>query len=372
MGELNRYQKKLEDLSNAFNLRVLPEGHAANLINLCSNDYLGLNSDNGLLDEFLSRSGSKAYRFSSCSSRLQSGNFTECTMLENLIARSYGTEACLLYNSGYNANIGIISSLAVKSDLIVADKLVHASIIDGVKLCPATFMRFRHLDYSHLEKLLMKHRNQYGNVFIISESIFSMDGDCTDLQQLVELKKKYNCFLYIDEAHAFGVKGQLGLGCAEEQEVIKEIDFIVGTFGKALASLGAFVVCNNLFKQYLVNHSRSLIYTTALPPLNLAWTRFLFEKLPEFHLKREKLKLVSTQFARLLDTKPQSHIIPFVIGTNRETVAASLKLKQHGFNVLPVRYPTVPEGTARLRFSLSADMSIDQLMPIKNILKSNG
>jgi len=132
-----------------------------------------------------------------------------------------------------------------------------------------------------------------------------------------------------------------------------------------------FVVCNNLFKQYLINHSRTLIFTTALPPINLAWTTFIFEKLPEWYHKREKLISISKQFAELLNLKPQSHIIPLIIGTNKDAIAESQKLKQNGFNVLPIRHPTVPKGTARLRFSLNADMDIKQLLQIKQILEAN-
>ncbi len=369
METQNRFRTTLENLKITDNYRFLPEDNSAGLLDLCSNDYLGLNNDKQLYSNFINTLSGNAFKFSSCSSRLLSGNSSEYKKLEELIAGSYQSEACLLYNSGYHANLGIISALAGKSDLILADKLVHASIIDGVKLSPATVTRFRHLDYLHLEKILEKNRNAYENVFIISESIFSMDGDIAGLERLVELKQKFNCLLYIDEAHAVGTRGKNGLGCVEEAQVTKDVDFVVGTFGKALASIGAFVVCSNLFKQYLINHSRTLIYTTAMPPINLAWTKYIFEKLPELNKKRERLKNISTQFSELLNLKPQSHIIPLITGTNKEAVAESLILRQHGFKILPIRYPTVPKGTARLRFSLRADMNINQLMPIKNILK---
>lgn len=369
METQNRFRATLENLKVTDNYRFLQANNSVDLLDLCSNDYLSLNRDKQLYNDFLNTLIGKAYRFSSCSSRLLSGNSIEHKKLEDLIADSYQSEACLLYNSGYHANLGIISALASKNDLILADKLVHASIIDGAKLSPATVTRFRHLDYLHLEKILEKNRNAYENVFIISESIFSMDGDIADMEKLLELKQKYKCLLYIDEAHAVGTRGKNGLGCVEELQATKDVDFVVGTFGKALASIGAFVVCSNLFKQYLINHSRTLIFTTALPPINLAWTKYIFEKLPELNQKREILKNISTQFSMLLNLKSQSHIIPLIIGTNKEAIAKSLTLKQHGFKVLPIRYPTVPVGTARLRFSLSADMNINQLMPIKDILK---
>ena len=189
----SRYFSALEELKSNDNFRVLPDACSPELVNLCSNDYLGLTADRKLYNEFISSLSNKTYQFSSSSSRLLSGNSIEHKHLEDLIANRYQSEACLLFNSGYHANLGIISALAGKNDLIVADKLVHASIIDGARLSAATLNRFSHLDYAHLEKILQKNRNTYENVLIISESIFSMDGDIADLHKLVELKQKYKC-----------------------------------------------------------------------------------------------------------------------------------------------------------------------------------
>lgn len=371
METLNRYQLKLDELKEAGNYRVLPH-LSGNLVDLCSNDYLGLNKDQALYDGFLNSLTNSPRKFSSCSSRLLSGNSPEHSELEALVASRYHAESCLLYNSGYHANMGILPALAGKKDLIIADKLVHASIIDGALLSDASLIRFNHLDYAHLEKLLEKNRGFHESVFIVSESIFSMDGDMADLQKLTELKEKYNCLLYIDEAHALGVRGANGLGCCEETGLINEVDLIIGTFGKALASVGAFVVCSSLFRDYLINHSRTLIYTTALPPINLGWTKYLFEKLPEMARRRIKLEALSTQFAHMLGSNSQSHIVPFIIGSNVDAINASQLLKKNGFNVLPIRYPTVPKGTARLRFSLNADLSFNELLPIKDILQNHG
>lgn len=364
----NRYAQKLLELKEAGNYRVLPEISGA-MIDLCSNDYLSLNNDPLLYQNFIGMLSEKRSNFSSCSSRLLSGNYKENTELEAFVAALYQAESCLVYNSGYHANTGILPALAGKKDLIIADKLVHASIIDGALLSQAVLMRYNHLDYAHLEKILEKNRSAFETVFIVSESIFSMDGDLADLNKLCELKQKYNCLLYLDEAHALGVRGKNGLGCAEESGLIPEIDFLVATLGKALASVGAFVVCSNLFRQYLINHSRTLIFTTALPPVNLAWTKFIFEKLPDLCIQREKLKLLSAQFSKLVGADSSSHIIPFIIGSNHDAVNASLLLKKNGFNVLPIRYPTVPKGTARLRFSLNAALSFNDLIPIKEILQ---
>ena len=265
----------------------------------------------------------------------------------------------MVLNSGYHANIGILPSLAGKRDLIVADKLVHASIIDGLRLSDAQMLRYRHLDYDHLRELLFNHREEYENVFIVTESIFSMDGDTADLQELCDLKKEYDAFLYVDEAHAVGVRGTNGLGCSEEQGCIDDIDFIVGTFGKAFASYGAFVVCDELFKDYLVNTQRSLIFTTALPPVVVAWTRFVLNRMPDFFPYRLKLTEIAEQLRTTLsergfETRGDSHIVPFLCGSNENSVYMSELFQDNGFFVLPVRYPTVPKNEARIRFSLNA------------------
>lgn len=366
----NTYTNTLNDLKVELAYRSLKPQSYEGMVNLCSNDYLGLTSDPLLYQNFLAQLTESPIPFGSTSSRLLSGNATEHTLLEESIAKAFGREDCLLYNSGYHANMGILPTLAGKADLIIADKLVHASIIDGIRLSQAKAIRFRHLDYEHLERILVKESGQYERIFIVSESIFSMDGDVADLQKLVELKQRFNVLLYIDEAHAFGARGTNGLGCVEEQDVIPHVDFIVGTFGKALASVGAYVVCDSLFREYLINFSRTLIFTTALPPVNIAWTHFLFQKLPTFQHQRKQLVALSQQLAQQLGTTAHSHIIPFIVGANDVAVNLSTSLHKNGFNVLPIRHPAVPIGTARLRFSVNAGLSATELLPLKkNLLK---
>lgn len=365
-----KYAEALQMLVLEDNLRELPGTLPQYCINLSSNDYLGLNEDVVLRQTFLSRMMSEDTRFSAASSRLLTGNCEVFAALEDSIAGAYQREACLVFNSGYHANIGILPSLSAKGDLLLADKLVHASIIDGMKLCKADIMRYKHLDYEHLEAILQKYRNQYDRVFIISESIFSMDGDKCDIRRLILLKKQYNCFLYLDEAHAFGVYGMHGLGCAEESGCIEDCDFIVATFGKALASVGAFLVCNEVIKRYLINHARSFIFTTALPPINLSWTLFLFEMLQHFNDRRTRLMELGTAFSGMLGITYQSHIIPYHCGSNRNAIALSSQLRMVGIHVLPIRYPTVPKGKARLRFSLTSDITLSQLKTITPILRS--
>lgn len=368
-----RYIRKLETIREAGNYRTLREIEqngflihvdGKEMLNLSSNDYLGLSTNPRLIEEFRTETDVMALAYSAASSRLLSGNHQYYKMLEDDLADLYDKEAALVFNSGYHANIGILPALTGKRDLIVADKLVHASIIDGLRLSDAQMLRYKHLDYEHLRNILALHREEYENVFIVTESIFSMDGDVADLQQLCELKKEFDAFLYVDEAHAIGVRGTNGLGCCEEQACIEDIDFIIGTFGKAFASMGAFVVCEDMFRDYLVNTQRSLIFTTALPPVNVAWTRFVLNKMPDFFDLRIKLSEVSGRLRDILvekgfETRGDSHIIPMVCGSNENSIEMAALLQDNGFFALPLRYPTVPKNEARIRFSLNASIPIE-------------
>lgn len=372
------YQSILNQLEEGGNLRRLPhvvhkgqwivkEGRT--MLNLSSNDYLGLASRTDLYDAFFDEWKEKGYPLSSSSSRLLTGNFTVYGELEQLMAERFDREAALLFNSGYHANTGILPALADKHTLILADKLVHASLIDGILLSGAPFLRYRHNDYNQLEMLLKKHAGQYEQIFIVTESIFSMDGDVADLPRLVELKKSYpDILLYVDEAHAIGVRGKNGLGIAEEQDCIQDIDLLIGTFGKALASMGAYVICSRTIREYLVNCMRPLIFSTALPPIQIAWTRFIFERLPQFGELREKLALTGHLLAGALEGKggeiSESHIIPFIVGENKECILKAEELQRKGFYCLPVRPPTVPKGTARIRFSLTAEVTSEQIIQL--------
>lgn len=363
-----RYSSKLNRIREAGNYRQLRDiqhngflihAEGREMLNLSSNDYLGISSNPRLLEEFYAETDVKALSYGAVSSRLLSGNHPYYPLLEQDLCDLYGKEAALVFSSGYHANTGILPALTTKRDLIVADKLVHASLIDGMKLSEAETVRYRHFDLEHLRNILSQKRDQYENVFIVTESVFSMDGDVADLQELCELKKEYDAFLYVDEAHAIGVRGTNGLGCCEEQACVEDIDFIVGTFGKAFASVGAFVVCNALFRDFLINTQRSLIFTTALPPVNVAWTRFVLNKMPDFYTLRVKIAEIAGRLRGILlekgfETRGSSHIIPFLCGSNEISIEMAELLRDNGFYALPVRYPTVPRNEARIRFSLNA------------------
>ena len=275
----------------------------------------------------------------------------------------YGKDAALLFNSGYHANVGVNSSLAVRGDVIFSDKLNHASIIDGMRLSEAKFFRYPHNNMEALEKLLQRERSNFNNAVIVSESVFSMDGDITDLKKLVELKKKYNCILVLDEAHAFGVFGRNGLGVAETAGVINDVDLIVGTFGKAVGSMGAFVVGRRVLIDYLINSARSFIFSTALPPVNIAFSKWILEnKLGASFEKRERMLSLGKKLGS------QSHIVPVIIGENDKTVELCEILFQNGYFTLPIRPPTVPVGTSRLRLSLTTDITEQDMEKLCSII----
>lgn len=369
-------KQELIQLEQTGNLRGLPgielDGKWIHLdekkmLNLSSNDYLGIASDQKMRQDFLSNLDIDKAIFSSSSSRLLTGNYPVYQKVEHLLTDLYKKESALVFSSGYHMNMGILPAIADKNTLILADKLVHASIIDGIRISSAQCIRYRHQDYRQLEELLDKHHAGFRSMIIVTESIFSMDGDVSPLPLLVLLKKKYpNTFLYVDEAHAVGVRGLNGLGIAEEEDCIPEIDLLCGTFGKAFASMGGFVVCSKIFRDYLINRMRTFIFTTALPPIQLEWSFFVLNQMINMKEERMWLRKSSQKVKEALEEKgftstSSSHILPVVIGDSKETILKAGEMQRKGFYMLPVRPPTVPEGTSRLRISLTAGITSAEL-----------
>jgi 8-amino-7-oxononanoate synthase len=333
------------------------------LVNLSSNNYLSFADNNEITQEFLNLYANK-YSFGSASARLLTGTLPVYKELENLIAKLFNKEGALLFNSGYHANVGINSSIAGSGDAIFSDKLNHASIIDGMQLSKGKFFRYPHNNMEALEKLLIRERKNFNNAIIVSESVFSMDGDIAPLEKLVELKEKYNCLLIIDEAHAFGILGKIGLGVNEVLGITDKVDLIVGTFGKAIGSMGAFVTGNKILIDYLTNKARSFIFSTALPPINIAFSKWIIEeKLPKTYEKRINMLKIAQKAGS------ESHIIPVIIGDNKKTVDTCEILYQNGFFTLPIRPPTVPEGTSRLRLSLTTEVTEQELFDAISLAK---
>lgn len=333
------------------------------LVNLSSNNYLGFADNKKITKEFLNEVGDK-YSFGSASARLLTGTLPVYKELEDLISQLFRKEKTLLFNSGYHANVGINSCIAGKGDVIFSDKLNHASIIDGMRLSESKFFRFPHKNMEALEKLLTRERKNFNNAIIVSESVFSMDGDIADIEKLVELKEKFNCILVLDEAHAFGVFGQNGLGVTEKLGITDKVDLIVGTFGKAIGSMGAFATGSQTLVDYLTNKARSFIFSTALPPINIAFSKWIIEnKLPQTLEKRQRMLSIGQKAGS------ESHIIPIIIGGNKETVDTCEILFHNGFFTLPIRPPTVPEGTSRLRLSLTTDITEKELFDAISLAK---
>lgn len=384
MSLLDHYAEQLDQLKQQGNFRQFTANQQQgkwitiqdrSMLNLASNDYLGLATDLHLREEFLDTLKIERALFSSSSSRLLTGNFAEYEQFENSLSTAFG-RAALLFNSGYHMNIGILPALADSKTIILADKLVHASMIDGIRLSNAQYVRYRHNDLQHLEQLLQKYHQdeQIERIIVVTESIFSMDGDETDLAALAQLKQRFaKTMLYVDEAHAIGVRGGQGLGCAEQYGVLDQIDFLVGTFGKAIASVGGYIICDSIMRDYLINKMRPLIFSTALPPISMAWSDFIFNKVLNMQQQRQHLAEISQYLQQAVIAKgfsspSSSHIIPIILGESQAAIEKARYVQQQGFYAMPVRPPTVPQNSSRLRISLTALVQKNELQQLVECL----
>lgn len=372
-------QRILEILKSEGRLRRIPEEGNRGRTDLLSNDYMGLAEKTAdFIDEFrvMLDDSPEPISFSSSASRLLSRRQYWLRTLEDELMKFYGKPA-LLFNSGYHANTGCLSALSsLDSTLFLSDKLNHASAIDGLRLGKSEVKRFPHNDISKVETLLKRNAENFKRVIIVVEAIYSMDGDMSPIKELVNLKHLYpNVYIYLDEAHSFGVLGDMGLGLAEKEGLIDDIDFIVGTFGKAAASAGAFIVCREDWKNFFINSARSFIFSTALPPLNNAWSLLMFRKLRS--MKEERLYLAEKcdRFRSGLEhitgceNPSRSQIVPFMTGDAIKAVEYAEQLQAQGFDVLPIRRPTVPPGGERIRISISASTPEPELNRLLGLLE---
>jgi 8-amino-7-oxononanoate synthase len=362
------YELRLQDeaglLRSLFPLegsqRGLIKTNRKTLIDFSSNDYLGLADHPALIEG--AKKAMEKWGTGARASRLMSGDLEIHHRLESAIAALKGKEAGLLFGSGYLANTGIIPALCGSDDVIYSDRLNHASIVDGVLLSRARFYRFRHNDLNHLEDLLKSHRSRYRRALIVVESLYSMDGDLAPVPELLELRGRYAAMLMIDEAHATGVFGVKGEGVIS-QTGADAVDVILGTFGKALGGYGAFVAVSNQMRQFLLNRARTFIFSTALPPAvigaNLAAVKLLDEE-PE---RRSLVCELASELRRALkddlglNTPSESQIVPVIVGDSRSALNLAGSLRDAGFFVKAIRPPTVPEGKARVRLSVTANHS---------------
>lgn len=376
------WHMEIEELQSRGLLRVMPkmEGmpgrtgtvNGKQALNFSSNNYLGLAGHPAVIQAMVECT--LQYGAGSTASRLIAGNGEAHRELEEFIAQWKGTEAALVFGSGYQANLGLLSTLTDAPDLIISDQLNHASIIDGCRLSLARAEIYPHLDLDRVEELLKL--DGYRRKLVVTESIFSMDGDGAPLRELGDLCERYGALLMVDEAHAAGVIGPNGQGLAQELGVTPDIQ--MGTLGKAVGTHGAYVAGRRSMIEFLINRVRSLIYTTALPPSvmggTLASLRIIVSE--EGEERRARLRENIRVFHEMLKAEfghdsHQSHIVPVLIGQSARTMKISAECLNRGVFAHGIRYPTVPEGTARLRFTLMSEHTEADLRDAVRILKDS-
>jgi 8-amino-7-oxononanoate synthase len=358
-----RILAEMSELESRAELRQLQMVHG---IDFSSNDYLGLSTD-ARMKQAIAEGVHYATRIASTGSRLLSGQSDSWTLAEQDFAKWVGTEAALYFTSGYAANVGLLSSLLRDEDVVFSDSANHASIIDGIRLSKCKRVIFPHLDLEYLEKELQLRGTAPGARVIVVESIFSMEGDRAPLADLAYLSEIYGAELIVDEAHAIGVRGPNGSGCVAEAGLSGRVLATVHTCGKALASAGAFVCGSNNLRNYLINRARTFVFNTALPPYFASQVSAGMKLAKDADAGRARLAQLS-QYLRdelqendFLMQEHDSQIVPILLGRNDIAVKFAEFLKVRGFGVRAIRPPTIPEGKARLRISLTAKHSEDVL-----------
>ncbi len=342
------------------------------LINFSGNDYLGLSKHPDVIAR--SQKYAEQYGVGSTASRLINGTFTIHEQLEEKLAATFGWDAALVFNSGFQANSTIISTLADRHSLILADKLSHNSLLQGSLSSRATFRRFEHNSVTDLESQLQKAAGEnFSRIIVITESLFSMGGDRSNLGAIAELTESHNAWLFVDDAHAVGVWGEQGLGLAHG---ISGIDMVLGTCGKAFGGFGAFLLCSSRIKDYLINFCPGFIYTTALPPAVIGSIEASLELIPIMGDERQKLHTnirkmrTGIHDAGFGTGDSKSQIIPVMIGGEQETLELADFLEEKGYLATAIRPPTVPEGSARIRITLTSKHSSSQINKFLTALNS--
>ena len=344
------------------------------VINFSSNDYLGLSRDEALVNAACE--ATRRHGAGSGASRLISGTLPPHHALEEKIAEWKGTQAALSFANGYATAIGVLGAFLTKGDVVILDKLCHASLIDGARQSGATLRVYPHNDLNKLEDLLGHYRERLpgsSRLIIVTESIFSMDGDRAPLPEIINLAEQHHALLLLDEAHAVGILGSGGQGLAEELGIQDRVTFQMGTLGKAIGSGGGYVAASRSWIDLLLNKARPFIYSTAPPPAQAAASLCGIEVITSSRGKALRNRLWSniSRLAELLGKKPISAIMPVILGTNQAALNASLALLETGYLVPAIRFPTVPRGSARLRITLSAEHTAESIEGLHtNLLKS--
>ncbi|TYP95114.1 8-amino-7-oxononanoate synthase [Fodinibius salinus] len=333
------------------------------LVNFSGNDYLGLSKHPKVINR--AQDFTEQYGSGATASRLISGTYTIHNKLEQKIAHTFGWEAALVFNSGFQANSTIISTLANRHSLILADKLSHNSLLNGSLSSRASFRRFAHNDTADLESQLSRAVDKdYDRIIVITESLFSMDGDRSDLEAIAKLCKKYDAWLFVDDAHAVGVWGTNGLGLTHG---VSGIDLVLGTCGKAFGAFGAFLLCSSKMRDYLINFCDGFIYTTALPPAVIGAVEAGLDLIPDLSERRNRLYTNIKRMKKGIRRagfqvgNTESQIIPIMVGGEEQTLELATALEDAGFLATAIRPPTVPKGSARIRITLSSAHTKEQI-----------
>lgn len=368
-----KLQQKLDNRNENQALRSL--GKVTSLIDFSSNDYLGFATSETIFEkahQFLLDSNIK--QNGSTGSRLLSGNYQLYDKVEIFLAKTHQVESALIFNSGYDANIGFFSSVPQRNDVILYDEFIHASIRDGIQLSNAKAYKFKHNDIEDLVLVIERNQNENSEIYVVTESVFSMDGDAPNLEKLVKICQKNNAHLIVDEAHAVGV---FGTGLIQQFDLQNEVFARIITFGKALGCHGAAILGSKKLQQYLVNFARSFIYTTALPPDSLATIFSTYQYLVSSSaVENSKLKgniehFISEVKRLQLNFIPScSSIHCCVIGGNKQTKNSATQLQQKGFDVKPILSPTVPQNQERLRFCLHSYNSTEEITNVLELLST--
>ncbi|MFO7969876.1 MAG: glycine C-acetyltransferase [Bacillota bacterium] len=367
-NNLEYLEKQVEQLKKDGVYRTLPinEGPCDNrvsldgkeVVNLSSNNYLGLATDKKVMEA--AKQAIDDYGAGTGSVRTIVGNQLLLEQLEELLAEFKREEAVTVFQSGLNCNIGAIQAIVNKGDLIVSDELNHASIIDGVRLSRADKAIYKHSDMDDLERILKEKRDDYSNVLIITDGVFSMDGDLAKLPKMVELAKKYNCLTYVDDAHGSGVLGENGRGTVDHFNLHGQVDFIIGTLSKAIGVIGGYVASKKVVKEWLLHRGRPILFSTALPPAAIGATLKSVELLMKSTKYTDNLWENAKYFKAKLDKlgfdigKSETPITPVMVGKDALTMEFSKKLLAEGVFVSGIVFPTVPKNKGRLRCMISA------------------
>lgn len=374
--------KKLQDKLDArkANNALRKLGIQSELVDFSSNDYLGFSKSESIFNNaynYLKTNNN--YQNGATGSRLLSGNYSLYNLVEKQLCNFHNSESALIFNSGYDANIGFFSSVPQRGDVILYDEYIHASIRDGVSMSNAKAYKFKHNNLDELEKLILRHSElvseSHQSIYIVTESVFSMDGDSPDLVTMSQISNKYKAHLVIDEAHAIGVFGERGTGMIQNLKLDHAIFTRIVTYGKAMGCHGAAILCNKNLKEYLINFSRSFIYTTGLPPHSLATIKTVYSKLPETknidelhkNITYFKTKIVKNKLDNIF-IESHSAIHCCIISGNDKVKLIAEKLQDQGFNVKPILSPTVPKNQERLRFCLHSYNSEKEMTQVLQLL----